>query len=144
MISELPIQKRLASFLSARKYFFINTYFFQNESDVLTFTHSGMSYEYEIKLTRSDFFCDVKKPRHKKMLRALTKQGKTPFVANRFYYVVPTGLVKIEEVPEYAGLIYTEPLMHEVKKAPLLHNDKHNFNTLFDKMYYVYYNQLFK
>ena len=143
MLSELPIQRRLASYLSSRKYFFINTYFFKNESDVLTFTDSGMCYEYEIKLSRSDFFSDSKKPRHKKMLQALAKIGKTPFVANRFYYVCPSNVIKVSEVPEYAGLIYTDTLIKEVKKAPLLHSDKHDVKRLFDKMYFAYRNRLF-
>jgi len=42
-----------------------------------------------------------------------------------FYYAVPYGLIKIEEVPKYAGLIYVDGNKVDViKKAPRLHNNK--------------------
>jgi len=56
------------------------------------------------------------------------KQGER---TNRFYFVVPEGLVTKEEVPEYAGLIeaskcsnYKMLLFRNVKDAPLLHKKR--------------------
>ena len=45
---------------------------------------------------------------------------------NYFHFVTPTGLVSIDEIPEYAGLIYMdENLNFEIiKKASLLHKEK--------------------
>lgn len=49
---------------------------------------------FEIKVTRADFRND-----------GLEKQGAALSMADRFYYVTPEGLLKKEEVPEWAGLI---------------------------------------
>lgn len=76
-----------------------NIYFFNWESDALYITRNGNMWEYEIKLTHSDFLADkIKVYKHKTM-----REGKGP---SRFYYVCPENVIKIEEVPEYAGLAY--------------------------------------
>jgi NTP pyrophosphatase (non-canonical NTP hydrolase) len=49
---------------------------------------------------------------------------------NYFYYVCPNSLIKFEEIPSYAGLIYVRenstntPSLSIIKKAPLLHKVK--------------------
>lgn len=59
---------------------------------------------------------------------------------NYFYYAVPTGLINVEDVPEYAGLIYVNEKngITIVKKAPQLHKDKYKDNELKlgEKFYY--------
>ena len=59
---------------------------------------------------------------------------------NYFYYAVPTDLVKVEEVPEYAGLIYVDEQMKLtiVKSAPKLHTEKYKDGelNLGEKFYY--------
>ena len=47
---------------------------------------------------------------------------------NYFNYVVPTGLITVEDLPEYAGLIYfNEDLSFDIIKKPkLLHKIKAN------------------
>ena len=69
---------------------------------------------------------------------------------NYFYYVVPTNLINVDEVPDYAGLIYINATVfgnnriyysfNEVKKAPKLHSKKANSENLnlVDKFYYNY------
>lgn len=48
---------------------------------------------------------------------------------NRFYFAVPEGLVKPEEVPDYAGLIYVrDGNPHVVREAPYLHKKKDNLD----------------
>lgn len=93
-------------------------YFYHNfEADILHILN-GKIYEYEIKISRSDFFKDFeKKDKHEKM-----QQGK---MANRFYFVVPTCLVKISEVPPQYGLIYVneEGKISTVKRAKELHKE---------------------
>lgn len=99
-------------------------YFYNGfEADVLHILN-GKIYEYEIKISRSDFFKDFeKKDKHEKM-----QDGK---MANRFYFVVPTCLVKIAEVPAQYGLIYVNELgeIRTVKRAKELH--KENAGELF-------------
>jgi hypothetical protein len=88
-----------------------------SECDVFRVNEKSFVYEYEVKISRSDFFADFKKEtKHKKL-----KLGVEDFCPNRFFYVVPEGLVKKDEVPEYAGLIYYNDSFQIVKHAKLLH-----------------------
>ncbi len=139
-MTEKRIQLALVKNFSSRTYIFTNTYFFKNESDVLTFTAAGMCYEYEVKITKSDFSADFKKLRHKVMTRLLTNPSGRPNVANRFYYVCPSNIIPLSSCPDYAGLIYVDEYgrLKEIKKAPLLHKEKHDVKKLFDKLYFYY------
>ena len=94
--------------------------------------------EYEIKTDHWDFERDFmdrgNKTRRHEILSELSDmammQKKMP---NQFYFACPTGVIKLEEVPEYAGLIYVDystkkvhghvqPMTKVVKKAPMLHD----------------------
>jgi len=114
------------------------------ECDVISISKSNYIYEYEVKISKSDFKADFNKPKHKLMLERrcvkdrLIKENNeivkdtlylTP---NYFNFVVTTGLVSVEDVPEYAGLIYCdENLNFEViKKAPLIHKTKASYNFI--------------
>ena len=59
---------------------------------------------------------------------------------NYFYYTVPTDLVKVEEVPDYAGLIYVDERGNLTikKSAPKLHSEKYKDSelNLGEKFYY--------
>lgn len=59
---------------------------------------------------------------------------------NYFYYVVPTDLIGVDEVPDYAGLIYVDENGRLVikKSAPRLHKDKYKDSdlNLGEKFYY--------
>lgn len=65
---------------------------------------------------------------------------------NYFYYAVPDGLITVDEVPEYAGLIYIIPddgdyhftWFRIAKQAPKLHNVKYSDDDLKlgEKFYY--------
>jgi hypothetical protein len=114
------------------------------ECDVISISKSNYIYEYEIKISRSDFKADFNKDKHKLMLeRKCTKvrmikennekvKDTLYLTCNYFNFVVPTGLVTTEEIPEYAGLIYMdENLNFEIiKKAPLLHKEKASYNFI--------------
>jgi hypothetical protein len=133
--SEELIQQQLKySFLSPNtvKYFMENLNVYSWESDVLKITKSGYAYEFEIKISRTDFKNDFK---HKKKKHTLLENKESSSkIPNYFYYVVPEGLVGEEEIPEYAGLIYVlgtiignEKVYYqflEIKKAPKLHSNK--------------------
>lgn len=125
------------------------------EMDVCEITKAGYLREYEIKLTRSDFRADFKKEKrgyepvpealtqawherhqrvtHHKHTNLLNRERCCP---SQFWYVTPAGLVKPDEVPEWAGLIWTTAnesmighnmhfvILNEQKAAPRLHRNK--------------------
>ncbi|TDQ12199.1 hypothetical protein [Pedobacter metabolipauper] len=65
---------------------------------------------------------------------------------NKFYYACPEGLIKLEEVPAYAGLIYTGPIQYQakiVKPAPFLHKNKKCFDKILLGKYYHRNNELY-
>jgi hypothetical protein len=84
-----------------------NIYLFEWESDMLCLTHSRHVYEYEIKLTHSDFLADAKK------IDKHTFLEKSRYGPKRFYYVCPTDIISVNEVPKYSGLIYVNPSTYE-------------------------------
>ena len=59
---------------------------------------------------------------------------------NKYYYAVPEGLINVEEVPDYAGLIWVTNtgILIEKKKAPYIHKEKYNDAELKlgEKFYY--------
>lgn len=89
------------------------------EMDVFKLSKSGYVTEYEIKTSRSDFFADFKKYRK----HTLMQEGKS--VCNRFFYVTPENLIKIEDVPKYAGwaVVDDRGYVHVQKNAPLLNKN---------------------
>lgn len=124
------------------------------ECDVFEITKAGFFREYEIKLSRSDFFADANKfkekwqfdftpgqPSTSRTVKEPTKHSQLasgrPSGPCRFWFVVPLDLVKVEEVPAWAGLMtcYTPEgnekkhimwrvVLNTVKQAPVLHRRK--------------------
>jgi len=120
-----------------------------SEYDVVGINKNDYVYEYEIKQSRADFKADFKKvSKHIKLesrkayrMVDIWKQGKRTgeqykqvLIPNRFFYVCNENMIKIEEIPEYAGLIYVKDgVFWEVKGAPLLHREKapvHTFKSI--------------
>jgi hypothetical protein len=120
---------------------------------------SGYCYDIEIKITRSDFFADFKKRvkhlilqtgayEHKWSIREglnrdwteYSKSIEHNFRPNKFYYCVPEGLITVNEVPEYAGLMYVSGYnIKTVKEAPFIHKEKLKFEArLCDKFYWYW------
>lgn len=119
----------------------VGWFFGTGEADLITVArNSHYANEYEIKVSRSDFKADFKKRgKHWRLSdKEIIWTPKNP-VANRFYYVCPKDLIKADEVPEYAGLIYIDNdkgfysgKVKEVKTAPLLHKNKLSEARLLD------------
>ena len=63
-MTERHIQKALFKKFYSHNYKFVNVFFFENESDWLSFLPTGFCYEVEIKISRSDFKADFKKNKH--------------------------------------------------------------------------------
>ncbi|MFX3631873.1 MAG: hypothetical protein ACE3L7_07310 [Candidatus Pristimantibacillus sp.] len=70
-----------------------------------------MTIAYEVKVSRSDFLHEIANP---------TKREQALQHSNEFYFAVPAGLVRPDEIPEECGLLYVnEDLTTKViKKAP--------------------------
>ena len=115
------------------------------ECDVFEVTDAGYWREYEIKLSRADFFADAKKDRPVayNYLPGAARETKHAVLArgdrsgpSRFWYVMPAGLIQPEELPCWAGLIeftlgrWQVPGQscvqreRQVVPAPPIHNDK--------------------
>lgn len=78
---------------------------------------------YEIKVSRSDFLRDAKYPRY------------LPYF-HEFYFVVPQGMVKREELDEGIGLMYYNPDTGAIKtKKKAIHR---NINLDADFLYYIF------
>jgi hypothetical protein len=84
--------------------------------------------EYEVKISRSDFFADARKRSRPGATKAQLKsevltEGNR---CNYFYYLVPKNLITPDEVPPYAGLIYVDirnhPRFYDEVPCPYLHS----------------------
>lgn len=145
---------------------FPNIFLGRYEADILEITKSGYAYEYEVKISRSDFKADAKKssgwiePKEanfeKKVLykHDLLKEGSR---VSRFFFIVPKGLVSPEDVPDFAGLIYADAvdcgfysrekghytkkrvLFTIVKEAPRLSKEKFSQSSLIKCLESTYY-----
>ncbi len=121
------------------KYKCANIYVFAWESDFFVQKFNGYTYEFEVKISRSDFFNDFKKTdKHEAMKGNLKRR-----LPNKFYYVVPSGLINTDEVPDYAGLIYVDGFhMVTVKEAPFFHKEKHKLDDELCMKFYSRWNDL--
>jgi hypothetical protein len=109
------------------------------ESDVISISNSDYVYEFEVKVSKADFkkdFTKVIKHRylnetHQKGIHKKYRTKKVNRVPNYFYYVCPFGLISIDQIPEYAGLIYVENnILEIIKKAPILHKERATIKLL--------------
>jgi len=89
-----------------------NFYYDWYEMDLFRLTHSGIIYEYEVKISRADFKADFEKGYQLFSGNRSNKHSDIvyqKYKVNKFYFVVPKGLIKPEEVPSRYGLIYYDP-----------------------------------
>lgn len=137
------------------------------ECDVFGITKAGYGVEWEVKLSRSDFFADAKKKGHHIWIRHPIRQGiknrwlpaetKHQRLADgdnegpsRFFFVVPEGLISADELPEWAGLCILDAEREWVRierPAPRLHNYKVEQSTIvnmYRSCYWRYWTQRIK
>lgn len=124
------IEKSLAMNLYEKGHSPISTHFTGcglGECDVISISKADFIYEYEIKISKADFKADFKKLKHKLMIerKAVNEKKNFYYIPNYFYFVVPENLISIDDIPEYAGLMYLiNDKFVQIKKAPLLHKTK--------------------
>jgi hypothetical protein len=100
------------------------------EADLIALTQSNYLHEFEIKISRADFRNDFKHKRVKHDILSGSDRYKGGYrrliPTAYFYYAVPENLISVEEVPEYAGLIYVSEKHHclIIKSAPKISNEK--------------------
>lgn len=150
------------------KYRLNNAYIFKREweSDFFVQKQNGYCYEFEIKISRSDFFADRKKVdkhmilEHGKYIQqqSLWNKGYTcnedkwiktekefeyKIRPNKFFYVVPTGMITVGELPSYAGLMtFNRGSIYNVKEAPFIHKEKLDLSkVLVDKFQSCWLNE---
>lgn len=113
----------------------------KGQADMISVTGRGWMIEYEIKISRSDFKRDAKKGKELSFMEAAMN---AEYLPNYFYYVVPKGLVSLEEVPQYAGLFYIEnDIMELQKEAPVIHTKKHDIAKVQKKIITLYQQRQF-
>lgn len=131
------------------KYLINNAYIFDWESDFFSLSDAGYVYEFEIKVTKSDYKDDFnKKDKHLLLENNIPDTfDKKP---NKFWYAVPKGLIPSYEIPAYAGLIEIsdrDTPANVIKEAPFLHKEllfpKYQ-KKLLDKFYWRYRDLLYR
>ena len=104
------------------------------ECDVLSFSKHRILTEYEVKISRNDFFRDFEKKKHKFYLMGIS-------CPNFLYYVVPENMVSPDDIPhsEY-GLMYVSEKgkLTLVKPAKPLTKNKQSEYTILNKFVSLY------
>ena len=146
-MTEEIIIKELYRFFGNYDYRLSNVFIYAWESDFFCVSTSGYAIEVEVKISKSDFKADFKKVDKHRYLNEIENNHDifiTGFRPNRFYYACPEDMITVDEVPEYAGLLYfrskppaCEDKIKEVKTSKFIHKEKHDLSKrLLDKYYY--------
>ena len=133
------IQKDLIVFARSSAYDIVlaNFYFGSYEMDVFKLNDKMWITEYEIKISKADFKKDFEKSRTHWIKDDKSERGYSSVLTNkhdqmihgscnpnRFYFVVPEGLIETKDVPNHCGLIYwNDTGLWIVKNAKLLHKN---------------------
>ena len=110
-----------------------NAFVYSWECDFWTLDSNGLTREYEIKISLSDYKVDLKKEKH---------QNEHLKGANYFYYVCPEKVIAPDIVDKKYGLIYVgqSGSMETIKKPKRLHNNNFcNYKILAEKYSHKYY-----
>lgn len=149
------------------KYMVPNIYFFGDgygETDLLVVRDGKhFIYDIEIKVSRADYKNDFKKKdkhlilekgyrtfRHRTSIKQPNGKRKwykanepVPIKSrpNRFFFAVPEGLIKPEELPSYAGLLYITKSgkVKKIKEGKLLHKETVNHAEKLCRKFYFYW-----
>lgn len=117
-----------------------NFYHFGYEMDMFKLTSKQLVVEYEVKISRADYFNDFKKNRKAwksdtEYKHDLIRSGKA---ASSFCFVVPENLIHPNEVPKHCGLMYFRPEGTVIPKInSLVEEDVDPDVSIADKIYSV-------
>lgn len=105
------------------------------EHDVISISGSGMLYEFEVKVSRSDFFAEKKKAWKQTCYNTPINKS----CPNYFYYVCPPDIIKESDLPIYAGLMYAKDgVLTVIKKARKIHSVRHDKIRILEKINRLY------
>lgn len=109
-----------------------------HEMDVIS-VKRNLIYEYEVKISRSDFLADKKKGKFKRFKANLEPWYVSHCVPNYFSYVCPNTLIEENEIPDYAGLFYVvNDELFMIKEPLQLHKIKVDIEKITKKLLTVY------
>lgn len=126
-----------------------NVFFFgeknKTESDIVEVTKTGYLVEYEVKTSRSDFLADRRKSKWSFYKFNYHKAPKY------FYYILPKGTAKVEELPDFAGLVEYEvyddvvifATVHKPEQLNRLKATEEEKYQLLKKLYYKSIGEVF-
>lgn len=110
------------------------TTMFDWECDLFSVNKAGMTYEFEVKISRSDFLRDKKKRKW-----TMYKYKNEKRLPNYMIYVCPSGLIGIDEIPDFCGLFYYENGgLTPIKPPKQIHNTVKDFNEINMKIARMY------
>ena len=133
-LSAQDIDEALWVAFSNYDYRLSNIYIFGSESDFFAISKSGYVVEVEVKISRSDFKNDFKKTTSNGKNKHEYLSSDSTFKPNQFYFAVPSGLIKPNEIPKEYGLIYYSGFSAQiVKRSKYLHKEKLMNNIVFVK-----------
>lgn len=129
MQSDTIYRSLISSFITPNKRYCAwekNVYMYSSESDLFLVDTNDMVTEIEVKASKSDFLADFNKSEKHNRFKALHDLTDIP---NHFYFSAPEGLIDVEQLPEYAGLIEicqrrnnASKYCKVTKRAEVLHN----------------------
>lgn len=154
-----------AHFKLEAKYTLSNSFVFDEkewETDFLLVKRGGNVHEIEIKVGKTDFQLDARKHKHRVFYDPFNKKRKYAVyrkniytgvdgpnyfkidwvrhlgpVPHRFSYACEEGLIKFEEVPAHAGLMWiTEAGVKVIKVAPQIHAKPLDLTKILLEKYY--------
>jgi hypothetical protein len=132
---------------------FNSTKALRHEADVLVLRKSGVTLEFEIKVSYADFLADFRKVEKHQQMQSGDTGG-----PQYFFYACEPGVIPPEKVPAYAGLVHVQrhyfpnrtntyidhkDVLTVVKEAPRLHrevNEGIHERLCRALMYKAYYN----
>jgi hypothetical protein len=150
-MTEFEIQKYLYThfFRSRADVVSPNSCVYGYEADMIGITRNLFVHEIEIKISRSDFFADKKKDKHKDMKKWLNGERTKPYMfdgiiiqqdgvrlltpPNWFWYAVPKDMIAVTELPnEWMGLIYIADMGYceVIRRAKRLHKEPIEINRM--------------
>lgn len=92
------------------------------DKEHMSFTHEEDSFGYWMRHEGNISLWKKQERAHAACTKIVITQISDKLIPNRFYYVCPEGLIKVADLPSYAGLMYTDGTdCWMVKQAPMIH-----------------------
>jgi len=108
------------------------------ELDVMSVSKSGMLYEFEVKISRSDFLADKKKRKHE-FYKIFPE-----YQPNYFSYACTKDLIKLNEISSSVGLYYVdENGVTEIQAPKRIHKKLHDRTKILEKICRITSERLF-